>query len=79
MHMKASIIATNILQTQRESTGFAILGKPPVEVLVDQKIKGSTYTESKLVGEHLAHNALTSEIFVLRVAGVPEKEHRHYI
>jgi len=68
-----------ILARQKEKTGYAILGTPPVEILVDKKtpevIKGS----SKVVGEQLALNALTSELYILLIAQISKEEYRHYI
>jgi len=68
-----------ILARQKEKTGFAILGNPPVEILIDKKtpevIKGS----AKVVGEQLALNALTSELYILIIAQISKEEYRHYI
>lgn len=56
--------ATHTLQLQKQVTGFDILGHPPPAILVDKKLKGETFKDSHLVGEHLALSALQSEIYI---------------
>lgn len=69
---EAKHIANSLLQTQKEKTGYAILGQPPIEILIDQKTPDVTKSTSKAVGEHLAKNALTTEICVLNIAQIPK-------
>jgi len=76
---EAKQMANTLLQTQKEKTGYAILGQPPVEILIDKKTPEATKSASKAVGEHLARNALTTEIFVLNIAKIPKEQYRHYI
>jgi len=66
--------AAHTLQLQKQVTGFAILGTPPHTTLVDQKLKGETFEDSKTVGEHLALAALQSEIYILTIAGTKAKD-----
>lgn len=53
--------AIHILQQQKQKTGYAFLGTPPVEILIDEKVPEEIKNKSKQVGEQLALNALTTE------------------
>ena len=68
-----------MLSKQRDKTGFAILGQPPPEIIIDKKLEGSTFAAAKTVGEGLACQALTAEIFVLISTQIPQHEYRQYI
>lgn len=59
------------MQAQKEKPRYAILGQPPVEILIDKKTPDPIKGSSKAVGGHLARNALTTEIFVLSIAKIP--------
>ena len=48
---KAENIAMQILQKQKDKTGYAILGQPPVELVIDKKIKGKVIGQAKVTGE----------------------------
>lgn len=61
--------ANDILKAQKEKTGYAILGTTPDEIK----------NRSKIVGEQLALNALTTEIFILKIAKKPKDQYRKYI
>lgn len=41
--------ANSILQTQKKKTGYAILGTPPVKILIDTKIPDEITNRSKIV------------------------------
>jgi len=68
-----------ILARQKEKTGYAILGTPPVEVIIDKKIPECIKGSSKAVGEQLALNALTTELYIPIIAQIDKNEYRHYI
>ena len=68
-----------ILARQKEKTGYAILGTPPVEVIIDKKTPEVIKRSSKVVGEQLALNALTTELYILIIAQIKKEDYRHYI
>ena len=77
--MKPNIWLPHYYKHRKKKTGYAILGQPPVEILIDKKTPELTKNASKSVGEHLARNALTTEIFVLNIAKIPKEQYRQYI
>lgn len=68
-----------ILARQKETTEYAILGNPPVEVIIDRKTPDCIKGASKVVGEQLALNALTTELYILIIAQINKDAYRHYI
>ncbi len=62
------------LNKAKRRTGIAILGRPSEALLSDPKFSGEYKAESIRVGEGLAEATLSSELFVLSLAGVPDKE-----
>ena len=69
----------SLLQRQKSKTGFAILGHPVAQVVIDKNTKGEIQKQSQIVGEQLALNALQTELFVLDVAGIRQDQIMHYI
>ena len=71
--IKASRLATKTLVQQRNKTGYAILGRPPPELVSDLKIQ-CRLPSSILTGEVFAHASLTCEYFYMLVLSIPKKE-----
>lgn len=68
-----------MLQKQKTKTGFAILGHPIAQIILDKNTKGEIQHNSQLVGEQLALTVLQTELFVLDIAGIKQNQFRHYI
>jgi len=68
-----------MLPAQKSRTGLAIFGHPEPPLLADLKLKGETLKDSIAVGEQLALSALQSELYILKIAQIPENRYRKYI
>ena len=71
--------ATQILSKQKEKTGIAILGQPPPHILVDRKLDGGIRKQSIITGEELALDALTAELYTLKIAKIKPDQFRKYL
>ena len=70
--------ATQMLQNQKCKTGTAILGHPTKELQGDPKFQ-DLLNSSVFQGELLAHVALSAELLVLAVAGIPKNQWKPYL
>ena len=75
----AAALANNILQVHKIRTGVAILGKPVAALVSDPKVQNKVLAASIGVGEVFALASLTSELFVIRAAGIPSADFPKYI
>ena len=72
-------LPTPCLVSQNLPRGYATLGSPSEALIQDPKFSGSILDEVYNVGEQLAAAALSAELLILRLAGIPYHEWKSYI
>ena len=68
-----------MLTRQKAKIGFAILGHPLGQIVLDKNIKGELQVASKQVGEQLALSTSQVELFVPDIAKVDKGQIRQFI